>query len=339
MLSYSEKVKDHFFNPKNAGPLEGANAVGEAGALSRGDALKLMLKIDPLSEVVLDARFQAYGCGSSIASSSALTELIIGKTLAQAVALSTGDIADYLGGLPAEKLHCAVLCRDALQAAAAHYRGEPWAGAQAAGALICKCNGVSETSLAAAIRANRLTTLAEVAAFTKAGATCFTCYDKLEELLARVDAELVAEGAIAPEQAFRLPVIARRKGARPADATPAAKPAEAAPAPAKLFDFNLDRPETIKLIEATIEELRPYLKKDGGDCHLEKVEGNSVHVRMSGACVMCKLASATVSGIQEKLIQKLGVPLRVVPIKPAAPFAKLTTLKPLAPATAPADRR
>ncbi|WP_395666738.1 Fe-S cluster assembly protein NifU [Methylocella sp.] len=334
MLSYSEKVKDHFFNPKNAGVLAEANAVGEAGTLARGDALKLMLRVDPEAEVIVDARFQTFGGGAEIASSSALTELVIGKTLGEALALGAQDIAAHLGGLPPERMGSAALGQSALQAAVAHYRGEVWTGAEEPGALVCKCNGVHEGALARAIKLNRLTKITDLTAFTRAGSNCFTCYDRLEELLARVDAELVAEGAITAEAAFRPPVYGRRKIAE----TPVAKaPAKAAaPVAAAPFNFDLNTPERIRLIEETIEELRPYLKKDGGDCHLEKVEGDSVHVRMSGACVMCKLASATVSGIQEKLIQKLGMPLRVIPIKPA-PFTKLVALKPVAKAPAPAS--
>lgn len=319
MWDYTDKVKDYFFNPKNAGVLGEANAVGEVGAISCGDALKLMLKVEPESEKILEAKFQTFGCGSAIASSSALTELIIGKTLDEAIKLTNQDIADFLGGLPPEKMHCSVMGYEALQAAIANFRGEEWKDDHEEGALVCKCFGVDEGMIERAVKMNKLTTIEEVTAYTKAGGGCLTCFDKLEEVLASTNAAMVAEGLLAEHEAYRLgsadarEIKAKTKAARE-EAAPATSPLAPAPPlpPAAATMTNLKK---MRLVEEAIEELRPYLKKDGGDCELVDIDGSNVLVSLTGACTGCQMASVTISGIQERLIAKLGMPVRVVPVK------------------------
>jgi len=305
MWDYTDKVKEYFFNPKNSGVLEQANAVGEVGAISCGDALKLMMKVDPETEIITEARFQTFGCGSAIASSSALTEIVIGRTLQQALEITNQDIADFLGGLPPEKMHCSVMGYEALRAAIADFKGEAWEDDHEEGALLCKCFGVDEGMVERAIRINKLTSMEQVTQFTKAAGSCGTCVEGVEAVLTRVNAAMVAEGEIDAAMAFD-----------PASSVPPLRRARQKQSPlapaAKGVRTTLQK---IRIIEAAIEELRPYLKRDGGDCELVDLDGDRVLVKLSGACVGCQMASVTVNGIQEKLIEKLGQPVRVIPVK------------------------
>lgn len=123
MWNYTDKVKEHFFNPKNAGVLDDANAVGEVGSITCGDALKLMLKVNPDTEVIEDARFQTFGCGSAIASSSLVTEWVKGKTMDEAAKITNKEIAKELS-LPPVKIHCSVLAEDAIKAAIEDFRAK-----------------------------------------------------------------------------------------------------------------------------------------------------------------------------------------------------------------------
>ena len=291
MWDYSETVKEHFFNPKNAGAVEEANATGEVGSISCGDALRLTLKVEPETEVILDAGFQTFGCGSAIASSSALTEIIKGKTLDEALQVSNQDIADFLEGLPPEKMHCSVMGREALQAAIADYRGEEWKDDHEEGALVCKCFAVDAVMIEDTIRANGLHTVEEVTNYTKAGGGCSSCHEGIEEILEKVLAE---QG-----ETF----------------DPSAK-VEEAPAPAVAASApksGMTSLQRIKRIEMVLESIRPNLQADGGDVELVEVDGNTIYVNMTGACTGCQMAAVTLGGIQQRLMEDMGEFIKVVP--------------------------
>lgn len=272
MWNYSEKVKDHFFHPRNARVVDNANAVGDVGSLSCGDALRLMLRVDPHTEIIEEAGFQTFGCGSAIASSSALTELIIGHTLTEAGQITNQQIADYLDGLPPEKMHCSVMGQEALRAAIAHFRGESLEEEHEEGKLICKCFGVDEGHIRRAVVNNGLTTLEEVINYTKAGGGCTACHEKIELALAAILAQ----------------------------EPPAPLPAETA------HDAQWQS------VVDTINELRPHIQADGGDMTLVSVTPRQVTVSLSGSCSGCMMTDMTLAWLQQKLMERTGSYMDVV---------------------------
>ena len=264
MWEYTKKVKEFFLHPKNVGEVENPDAVGEVGSMICGDALKLTLKIDKETGKIMDAKFQTFGCASAIASSSVLTELIKGKTVDEAMKISNQDIADYLGGLPREKMHCSVMGREALEAAIANYRGEKELP-EAEEKIICKCFEVSEEKIRRVARENHLTTVEEITNYTKAGGGCGSCIPDIEAILK----DIWYMKAV-PEM----------------------------PRPPK----KLTNLQKIALIQDIIEkEIRPRLQADGGDLELIDVDGNRVVVSLRAMCVACPMGGVTLEGIQEKL--------------------------------------
>ncbi len=282
MWDYTEKVKDHFENPRNVGVVDRVDGDGQVGSLSCGDALRLTIQVEKQSDRIEDARFQTFGCASAIASSSAMTEMIRGKTLDEALKVTNQDIAEYLGGLPKEKMHCSVLGREALEAAVANYRGLPLPKADSP--IVCECFGVTEKEIERVIRENALTTVADITAYTKAGGGCGRCVPELEKILARV-----------------------ARGEVPASEAPARE------APKKLTFLQKAR-----LIEDAIKsEIAPALMRDGGDIELVDINGNEVQVTLKGACAACPSSKRTLADfVTGKLRELVDESITVKEVRP-----------------------
>ncbi len=186
MWEYTDKVRDHFLNPRNVGEVENPDGSAEVGSIACGDALKFTFKVDE-NKKITDAKFKTFGCASAIASSSALTEMVKGMSVDDALKITNQDIAEFLGGLPQEKMHCSVMGKEALEKAIENYRGTPVKepGAQ----MICECFGVTDREIERAVRENNLATVEEVTNYTKAGGGCGGCHDAIEEIINRVRAE------------------------------------------------------------------------------------------------------------------------------------------------------
>lgn len=268
MWDYTEQVMDHFRNPRNVGKIEDADGVGQVGSLACGDALKLMFKVDE-NEKIVDVKFQTFGCASAIASSSALTEMIKGMTVDEALKVTNKDIADYLGGLPDEKMHCSVMGREALEAAVYNYRTGASGDKVLEGNVVCHCFGVTEEEVERVTRENNLKTVDEVTNFCKAGGACGVCKDDLQKIVDRVRGEMEAETTKKTENK-KLTIV-----------------------------------EKIRLIEETMDkEIRPILEKDSGGVELVDVEGNKVIVRFTGMCSGCKVANFTLEGVVQAKLRK-----------------------------------
>jgi NifU-like protein len=292
MWDYTEKVLDLFYNPKNQGAIEDPNesgiavVYGEVGSIACGDALRLHLKINVEQDTILDSSFQTFGCTSAIASSSALTELVKGLTLDQALNITNKEIADFLGGLPEAKMHCSVMGQEALEAAIYKYRGiEIEHHDEDEGALICSCFGITDNRIRRVVIENNLTTVEEVTNYVKAGGGCGSCLANIEDIIFAVQNETAATAA---RVAAELEEAQQRSTLTPM--------------------------QKINLIQKVLmEDVRPFLVADGGDVELYDVEGDVVKVILKGACGSCASSTATLKGaVETKLREKVLPTLTVV---------------------------
>ncbi len=270
MWDYSDKVIDHYRNPRNVGKIDNADAIGEAGSLTCGDSLKIYLKIK--DGVVTDAKFQTFGCGSAVASSSILTEMIIGKTIDEVKKITNKDIADELGGLPPEKMHCSVMGYEALEDALKNYddytdlddiRNEDAANKQRE-KIVCTCFGITENVIWDAIKMNGLKTVEEITNYTKAGGACGKCKGLIQDIIDtyyKKEEHEKEESTLSPAQ--------------------------------KILKIN-------NVIENQISN---ELRKDGGDITLVDIDGNKVMVKLRGKCSGCKNSHLTLKAFVEKTLR------------------------------------
>ena len=186
MWEYSEKVMDHFRNPRNVGSIEKPDGTATVGSLACGDALRFQFRLGPDGRIA-EAKFQTFGCASAIASSSALTEMVVGKTLEEAKKITNKDIADYLGGLPPQKMHCSVMGREAMEAAIRNYETGENTDRNLEDEKLCTCYDVSENDVRRVIAENSLTSVEEVTNFTKAGGGCGRCRPKIQAILDEIN--------------------------------------------------------------------------------------------------------------------------------------------------------
>ena len=267
MWDYSEKVMDHYRNPRNVGKIDNADAIGEAGSLACGDSLKIYLKIK--DGIVTDAKFQTFGCGSAVASSSILTEMIIGKSVEEVKKITNKDIADQLGGLPPEKMHCSVMGYEALEDALKNFDNmvdlDDLRNEKKEEKIVCTCFNVTENLIWDAIKQNGLKTVEEVTNYTKAGGACGKCKGLIQDI---IDTYYKKEENKKDEQTL--------------------SPAQ------KILKIN-------KIIESQIS---PELQKDGGDITLVDIDGNKVLVKLRGKCSGCKNSHLTLKAFVESTLRE-----------------------------------
>lgn len=349
MLDFSDKVAQHFLHPKCVGVLADSDIknsgerliVNDAGHVTRGDALRISLRLRVADETILDARFQNFGTGLPIASASCLCEKIVGKSLSDALKISAEDLDRELDGLPELKKRQPVLVLDALDGAARKFRGQPPRERPAAGEpLICTCFQVPESVIERAVRLRGLKTVDEITAATRAGGGCHTCHPELDEILERCAAgeykfHIPPEDYEAAHRLYGTPLpyaeeLARNpkpppgRSARVAedgfvypDQSPVAQVVASKTVARQRVNVRpwneMTHVERLQRIEEVLEyDLRPAIRTDGGDIKLLDLKENRVRVSLHGHCKNCHSALSTLkTGVEKRLREAVWPELEI----------------------------
>ena len=313
---YSDKTKQLFMDAvqgkpgTHLGEIPDADGVGEHGSIVCGDALKFTFRVrraeNPLDDVITEAKYLTFGCTSAIAASEALCALIEGKGLTpvQALRIRNQDIVEYLGGLPQQKIHCSVMGAEALEAAVVDWAAKRGVDLAAAGVklsgekadedgrIVCKCFAITEPYLRRKIRELHLRTVDDVTAALKAGGMCGACRyapGGIQDIL----------NEIWPDACASCP----SGGTCPTAAAPAVE--------AELSPFQISRK-----IESTMDaDIRPMLRRDGGDIELVDIKGWKVYVSLKGHCAKCSGASHTLQLLVERTLKEsVDKRIEVIPV-------------------------
>ncbi|MBQ1337277.1 MAG: iron-sulfur cluster assembly scaffold protein [Thermoguttaceae bacterium] len=337
----------------HSGEVPNADGVGEHGSVACGDALKFTFRVerdenDPVNDRIVEAKFLTFGCTSAIAASEALCRIIEERkvTPIEALKITNQDIVEYLEGLPTQKIHCSVMGAEALEAAVFDWAAKRGVDMEALGIkrlssdenegrLVCKCFGITEPYLRRKIRELKLKTVDEVTGALKAGGACGSCRGDIQDIINDVwsanpsdsCAVNLCEVPIAepePEQKAEAPAAASSDGFIPLATVSTAKDGsvvqnptfevKASTAPSGQEFATASPYQRAKLIEKTVEEeIRPVLKRDGGDLEIVDIKDNLVYVQLVGACDGCESASLTIETLVEMVLQdRLDPSIKVI---------------------------
>jgi NifU-like protein len=274
MWNYTDEVMEHFLNPRNVGRVDNPDGDAMVGSLSCGDALEISFKLDE-NKKIDEIKFKTFGCGSAIASSSILTEMVKGMTIEEASKVTNQDIVDALGGLPDKKIHCSVMGMDALHAAIAKYRGEKPKDTDETkyeGTVVCHCFDVTDVKIRTLAKENNLKTVEEITDYCKAGGACGVCQKEIQ---------LILDG-----------IWKKAADEKKADDTPLKKEMSFAQ-------------KVVKVQEIIEKDIRPMLERDGGSIEFIDLNQDIVVVKLKGRCASCPSSKVTIKNLVEKKLKEL----------------------------------
>jgi NifU-like protein len=315
---YSQKVQDLMNNPQNMGQITedeaaamgGKLIVADFGAESCGDAVRLYWVVNEETNVIVEAKFKSFGCGTAIASSDTMAELCKGKTVDEAVKITNIDVEKAMRdnpdtpAVPPQKMHCSVMAYDVIKAAAASYKGVNPEDFEDE-IIVCECARVSLGTIKDVIRINDLKSVEEITNYTKAGAFCKSC---------------IKPGGHEDREYYLVDILKDTRAEMDQEKLKAQADAKIAGSASEAPFEDLTVVGQLKMVEAVIDEdIRPMLIMDGGNLEIIDIksdEGNiDIYIRYLGACSGCASSSTgTLYAIESVLREKLSSAIRVLPV-------------------------